>query len=134
MLLSAVENRVEDLNILLQHVQRHKWHTGYCWRVRVGEANSTMPTVVVTPVGEQYCRFGFRKAPYPATSVTVRHRGCINVSMKVHPERVDPLVNSYNPPLLQLGHANTDVSTVLLMDAVHREVRVERRNFEQRGR
>ena len=93
-----------------------------------------MPTVVVTPAGEQYFRFGFRKAPYPATSVTVRHRGCINVSMKVHPERVDPLVNSYNPPLLQLGHANTDVSTVLLMDAVHREVRVERRNFEQRGR
>jgi len=48
MLLSAVENRVEDLKILLQHVQRHKRHTGYCLRVRVGEANSTMTTVAVT--------------------------------------------------------------------------------------
>jgi len=34
--------------------------------------------------------------------------------MKVHPERYDPLVNSYNPPLLQLWRANTDVSAVLL--------------------
>jgi len=36
--------------------------------------------------------------------------------MKVHPERNDPFVNSYNPPLLQLWRANTDVLAVLLTD------------------
>jgi len=116
MLLSAVENHVEDQKILLQHVQRHKQHTGYCLRVRVGEANSTMPTVAVTSTGEQYYRFGFLKAPCPATSVRVRRRGGIHVSMKVHPERNDPLVNSYNPPLLQLWSTNTVVSAALLTD------------------
>ena len=95
MLLSAVENRVEDLKILLQHVQRHKWHTNYCLRIRVGETNSTMPTVAVTPA-----RFGFPKAQCPATSVPVRRRGGINVSMKVHPVHNNHLVNSYNPLLL----------------------------------
>jgi len=110
--MSAVENRVEDLRILLQHVQRHKRHTGCCLRVRVGEANSTMPAVA----GEQYCRLGFPKAQCPATRGTVRHRGGINVSMEVNPERHDPLVNSYNPPLLQLWRTNTNVSALLLTD------------------
>jgi len=113
MLLSTVENRVEDLKILLQHVQWDKRHIGYCLRVRVGEANSTMPTVVVTPTGEQYSRFWLPRAPCPVTSVTARRLGGINVSMKV---RNDPLVNSYNPSLLQLWRANTDVSAVLLTD------------------
>jgi len=116
MLLSAVENRLEDLKTLLQHTQPHKRHTGYCLRVRVGEANCTMPTVAGTHAGEQYCRFGFPKAPRPATSVTVRRLDGINISMKVRPERNDPLVNSCNPPLLQLWRANTDVSAVLLTD------------------
>ena len=52
-----------------------------------------MPTVTVTPAGEQYSRFGFPKVPCLATNVKLTRRDGINVSMKVHPERNDPRVN-----------------------------------------
>ncbi|KAK3920914.1 hypothetical protein KUF71_010151 [Frankliniella fusca] len=100
--ISEVDDMQKDLAQLLNKVQRHsKCSDGYC--IRYNKKTKS-----------KGCRFKFPKALQEATHLVLNE----NNQFELVTERNDPLLNNYNPYILQTWRANIDFTPVLSKQAL----------------
>lgn len=100
--LSEVGDEMKDLAQLLNRVQRHsKCSEGYCIRMNKKKK-------------KKQCRFKFPKSLQVKTTLELNEKNEYELEFK----RNDPLLNNYNPYIIQTWRANIDFSPVLSKQAL----------------